>query len=88
VLLAPPKQVSAGARGEVSLNDLPPEVQKALLEQASGAEVASVYRELWGDHPLYIITFKDEVHHPTLRITAEGIVVRTAPKTVAPATGK
>lgn len=83
VLLAAPKEVAPGSAGPVSLKDLPPEVKKVLDQQAPDAEVASIYREMWGDHPLYVITFKDELHHPTLRLSAEGIMIRTAPKSVS-----
>lgn len=80
VLLAAPKEVAGSSTSVVSTNDLSSEALKVLQERAPGAEVASIYKQVWGDHTMYVVTFKDEAHHPKLHITAEGMVVYSAPR--------
>jgi hypothetical protein len=80
VLLAAPKEVGGNASSLISTNDLSPEALKALHERAPGAEVASINKQIWGDHTIYVVTFKDEAHHPKLHLTPEGVVVYTAPR--------
>ncbi len=81
VLLAAPKEFSGASTSLLTPKDLPPEVLRAVQAQAPGAEVASIYKEVWGEHIMYVVSFKDEAHHPKLHITAEGTAVySTAPK--------
>src|SRR2546422_1387451 len=37
-------------------------------EKAPDEEVSSIHRELWGDHTIYVISFKDEARNPKLYI--------------------
>jgi hypothetical protein len=80
VLLAAPKDIGGSSNSLVSTNDLSPDVLRVLHERAPGAEVASIYKQVWGNHTLYVVTFKDEAHHPKLQISAEGMVVYSAPR--------
>jgi len=54
--------------------DLPLSVSKVLQDRAPNAEVASINKETWGDHVVYVITFKDEAR-PKLLIVADGTVL-------------
>jgi hypothetical protein len=72
---APQGNVSA-----ISLNDLPLKAQRTVQEHAAVAEVASINKETWGDHIIYIVSFKDEVHHPKLYVVADGTVVQEKSK--------
>ncbi len=61
---------------DIKVGDLPPEVTKVLKEKEPGAEVVSARKESWGEHTVYIISFKDEAHHPKLRVISDGTVVQ------------
>ena len=58
--------------GIVKFGDLPLEVTKALQERAPESEIASIRRETWGDHIVYIVVFKDEARYPKLQIVSDG----------------
>ena len=65
---------------DVKLNDLPLGVLKVIQARPPpGAEVTSVAKENWGDHTIYIVSFKDEVHNPKLYVVADGTVLIKAP---------
>jgi len=70
------------ATAEVKLNDVPLGVVKAIQQRPSGqmSDVASVSKENWGDHTIYIVTFKDEIKNPKLYVVADGTVLIQAPK--------
>ena len=68
----PPPQAT---NPELKLADLPSTVRKAIQDRAAAAEVAAVNQETWGDHTVYVVTFKDEAHHPKLYVLAEGTVL-------------
>jgi hypothetical protein len=59
----------------LKLADLPLSVSKVLQERAPNAEIASITRENWGDHTVYIITFKDEAKYPRLQVVADGTLL-------------
>ena len=59
----------------LKLADVPLSVSKVVQEKAPNAEVSSVSKETWGDHVVYIITFKDEVKNPKLHIVADGTLL-------------
>ena len=65
---------------EVKLSDLPSGVRKVVQERSSAAEIDSVNQENWGNHILYIVSFKDEAQHPKLYIVPDGTVLIQAPK--------
>jgi hypothetical protein len=66
---------------DVKLNDLPVGVLKAIQQHAlPGSEVASVSKESWGDHTVYVVNFKDDVHHPKMYVIADGTELIKAPQ--------
>jgi hypothetical protein len=67
--------VSAQQGVRVKLADVPVKVMKAIPKNAPNAEVAYVNKELWGEKPVYVITFKDEAHNPKLLLAADGTVM-------------
>ena len=71
VAVQAPQEVSQ----EVKFNDLPAGVKKVLQERQPGAEIASISEENWGNHTIYIVSFKDEAHHPKLHVVADGTVL-------------
>ena len=71
--------VSAVRGTRVKLSDLPPRVKKAIPERAPSGEVAYINKEGWGDHVVYVVTFKDEGHNPRLLLSEDGIVVEETP---------
>jgi hypothetical protein len=56
----------------VPVADLPPGVSHVLKEHHSESDVSAVSRENWGDHIVYIISFKDDLHLPKLYVVADG----------------
>jgi len=71
VAVPAPQEVSQ----EVKLNDLPAGVKKVIQERRPGAEVASINEENWGNHTVYVVSFKDEAHQPKLHVVADGTVL-------------
>jgi hypothetical protein len=69
----PARQIAAST---LKLGDVPLSVSKAIQEHAPNAEIASVSKETWGDHAIYIVSFKDEAQHPKLYIVGDGTVLR------------
>ena len=67
--------VSAARGMRVKLDDLSPRVKKAIPDRAPVAEVAYINKEGWGDHVVYVVTFKDEAHYPRLLLSEDGVVV-------------
>jgi hypothetical protein len=65
---------------DVKLAELPQAVRKAVQEQRPGAEITLVSQENWGNHSIYIISFKDEATYPKLHVVADGTVLILAPK--------
>jgi hypothetical protein len=68
----PARQVTAN---NLKLSDLPLNVSKVVQERAPNAEIASISKETWGNHIVYIITFKDEARNPKLHIVADGTIL-------------
>ena len=68
----PPPQA---ANPEIKFTDLPATVRKAIQDRGAADEIAVVRQETWGDHTVYVVTFKDEIHHPKLYVLAEGTVL-------------
>jgi len=65
---------------EVKLADLPLEVRKVIQERPSGAEIACINQETWGDHTVYVVSFKEEAHRPKMYVIADGTVLVQPPK--------
>jgi hypothetical protein len=60
----------------LKLSDLPLSVSKVVQERVPNAEISTISKETWGDHIVYIITFKDEAKNPKLHIVADGTVLQ------------
>lgn len=61
-----------------TVQDLPAPVQDVLREQAPSAEVANISKEAWGNHLVYVISFKPETPRPKLYIMADGTTLTSA----------
>jgi hypothetical protein len=66
ISIAAPHEVVATKTGgpieRVTLQDLPPQVVKAIQSQAPDAEIGNIVRETQGDKVAYVVTFKDRMH--------------------------
>ena len=76
VAVPPPQQI----RPQVKFSDLPLAVVRVLQDRPNTPEIASITRESWGDHTVYIFAFKDDIRNPKLYIVADGTVLIQAPK--------
>jgi hypothetical protein len=56
--------------------DLPPAVMKSIQEHAPTKEIAVINKETWNDKEVFIVTFKDPAHNPSLYVYADGTVIR------------
>jgi len=65
VAVPAPQQFSS----EVKMSELPSVVKQVIQEKAPTAEVTSINQEAWGEHIIYVVSFKD---HPKLYIVADG----------------
>ena len=81
VAVAAPKEVTPTTGGApIMMSEVPPNVQKVLLDHASHAEVTAINKENWGDRAVYIFTFKDEAKYPKFYVLGDGAVMYAAPK--------
>jgi hypothetical protein len=62
----------------VKWNDLPLSVTRAVQERAPDTEPESITRENWGDHSVYIVSFKDEVRYPKMYVVGDGTLLINA----------
>ena len=76
VAVPPPQQ----SHPEVKFNDLPLAVARVIQDRPLTPEIAGITRENWGDHTVYIFSFKDDIHNPKLYVVANGTVLLQAPK--------
>jgi hypothetical protein len=60
---------------ELKLSDLPPPVKKVLEDRKLLGEVASISHEHWGNHMVYIVSFKEAAHQEKLHIVADGTML-------------
>jgi len=67
----------------IKFDDLPLSVTRAIREKAPEAEVGDIKLEYWGDHTIYVVSFKDDRHFPKLCVAADGNVLTMA-RPVAP----
>lgn len=58
--------------------DLPMAVTRAIQEKAPEAKTDVINVETWGDHTVYVVSFKDDIHNPKLYIVADGTVLMQA----------
>ena len=77
-----PHDASGGLAGgpakSVTVKELPENVLAVIHERAGDAEIASISKEIWGDHVVYFVSFANPDQHPKLAVAAEGTVVHTA----------
>jgi len=64
----PTRSISASLK----TSDLPPPVMKSIQERAPSGEIANIYKEVWGEQDIYIVSFKDPTHNPRLYIAPDG----------------
>jgi hypothetical protein len=64
----------------IPMSDLPTSVLKLLQERPPGGETTNIAKEYWGDHTVYIVTFKDELKFPRMYVLADGTVLAQGPK--------
>ena|SRR5258706_6445581 len=57
---------------DVKLSDLPASVKKVLEDRNLMKEIASVSHENWGNHTVYIVSFKEAAHQEKLYIALDG----------------
>ena len=72
---APEEHIGVPTRhitASLKTSDLPPPVMKSIQDRAPSGEIASIYKEVWGEHDIYIVSFKDPAHNPRLYIAADG----------------
>jgi hypothetical protein len=70
------KDSTGGLPSEVvTTNDLPANVQRVLQERAVNAPLEVIHKETWGNHLVYIFSFKEEAHQPKLYVVADGTVL-------------
>ncbi len=77
-VLHPDGTIAVSAPAEtlnLNVNDVPPAVSRLIKEKATEKDVTTIRRENWGDHVVYVVSFKDEVRNPKLFILAEGVTV-------------
>jgi len=75
VAIPAPPEGSGGRLANVKLNELPPDVVKALHEREPDAEVATIERETWGSRAVYIFNFRNDKQHPKLYLRADGVIL-------------
>jgi len=80
VAVPAPHDLSGGLSGgpgvAVTIKDVPTNVVALIRERAPDTEVASIMKEIWGDHVVYLVTFSDAERHPKLAISTEGIMLQ------------
>jgi hypothetical protein len=59
----------------VKFDDLPLSVTRVVQEKAPDAKVDVVHVEIWGDHTIYVVSFKQDLRFPKLYIVADGTVL-------------
>lgn len=59
----------------VKFADLPVSVTRAVLDKAPEEQVTTIKKEYWGDHKIYVVSFKDDIHYPTLYIVSDGTML-------------
>jgi len=65
---------------DIKLAEIPQAVRKVIQDKRPAAEITLVSQENWGNHTVYIISFKEEAQNPKLHVVADGTVLILAPK--------
>ena len=60
---------------DVKLSDLPAAVKKVLQDRNLMGEIASVSHENWGNHTIYIVSFKEGAHMEKLHVVSDGTLL-------------
>ena len=60
---------------ELKLNELPPAVKKVIQERQPAGKIASVNLENWGNHTVYVVTFKEEGNQQKMYVVADGTLL-------------
>lgn len=68
---------TAGPTERVTVQDLPPQVVKAIQAEAPDAEIGTITREHQGDKVIYIVDFKGRAHSK-LYLGPDGTILRGA----------
>ena len=86
-VLNPDMTVAVGASGDnigiskgsaifgLKSSDLPQNVMKVVHDRAPNSEIAFISKETWDEREVYIISFKDSAHNPSLYIASDGSLV-------------
>jgi len=64
----------------IKFGDLPVGVTRAVREHVPEAEalVSSIKEEMWGDHKIYVVAFKQDLVYPTLYVVSDGTMLLKA----------
>ena len=72
----PGGSLNGGAASGLTPQDLPLAVVNAVQERASGAAIAHISRQTWGEREVYSISFTDPLNHPKLYIASDGTILK------------
>ncbi len=61
---------------KIPMSDVPAPVIKVIDEKGPPSGASGVYKELWGNRTVYIVSFKDEAHYPKMFIAPDGTVLQ------------
>lgn len=62
----------------IKFEDLPLAATRVVEEKAPDAEIKVINVETWGDHTIYVVSFKDDLHYPKLYVVADGTLLQQA----------
>jgi hypothetical protein len=84
---APPATTDVFTGGPVigvRMADLPANVAKVVQSTAPNAEISSIRKEIWGNHVVYVIVFKDAATYPDLHVIGDGAMLYSPPAASPP----
>jgi hypothetical protein len=67
-------------KASVPMSDLPTNVLRVLQDHPPGAEISNISKDYWGDHTIYVVSFKDDLKCPRMYVLADGTVLAQGPK--------
>lgn len=73
-------QIPQDTSVEVKLNDVPSSARKVIQDKSGAADIVSINQESWGEHTVFVVTYKDEAHNPKLYVLADGSLLIPAAK--------
>lgn len=74
IRLAAPRDggdLNSSTTTQITVAEIPPAISKLIRNRMPNAEVAQVKKEIWGNHIVYIVSFKDEAQNPVLYLPAD-----------------